>query len=68
MPSASILCFAGSTRKNSFNKSLVRVAMLGVEEAGATATFLDLAQYPLPLYDEDLERESGLVIFSSRCH
>ncbi|MBX9722923.1 MAG: NAD(P)H-dependent oxidoreductase [Candidatus Obscuribacterales bacterium] len=60
MPSASILCFAGSTRKNSFNKSLVRVAMLGAEETGATTTFLDLAQYPLPLFNEDLEQESGL--------
>ncbi len=60
MSSTSILCFAGSVRSNSFNKSLVRAAMHGVEEAGATATFLDLADYPLPLFSEDLERESGL--------
>ncbi len=56
----SILAFAGSTRTNSLNKKLARAAAAGAEAAGASATFIDLRDYPLPLFDEDLEREEGL--------
>ncbi len=55
-----ILCFAGSLRKDSLNKKLARQAMELVQAAGAEATFLDLKQYPLPVYDGDIEAESGL--------
>lgn len=55
-----ILGFAGSTRKDSFNKKLVKIALRGAEEAGAEVTFLDLRDLPLPLYDGDLEDEYGL--------
>ncbi len=56
---AQILAFAGSTRRDSYNKLLVRIAGAGAERAGATVTYLDLKDYPLPLFDEDLEREQG---------
>ncbi|MCH7751730.1 MAG: NAD(P)H-dependent oxidoreductase [Planctomycetes bacterium] len=55
-----ILAFAGSARKDSFNKKLLRVAVRAAEEAGAEVTLLDLAEYPLPLYDGDLEARDGL--------
>jgi NAD(P)H-dependent FMN reductase len=55
-----ILAFAGSTRRESFNKKLVRVAAAGAREAGAEVTFLDLAEIPLPLFDQDLEAAEGL--------
>jgi len=55
-----ILALAGSARAGSFNKQLVRVALRGAEEVGASTTFVDMRDYPLPLYDGDLERESGL--------
>jgi chromate reductase len=55
-----ILAFAGSARKDSVNKMLVRVAAQAATEAGAEATVLDLADYPLPLYDGDLEAQEGL--------
>ena len=55
-----ILAFAGSARKGSFNKKLLRVAAQAAEEAGAEVTVLDLAEYPLPLYDGDLEAREGL--------
>ena len=58
--SAKILAFAGSTRSNSFNKRLVRAAAVMAEEAGATVTIVDLRDYPLPLYDGDLEQAEGL--------
>ncbi len=55
-----ILGFAGSTRKDSWNKKLVQLALQGAEAAGATVTFLDLRDLPMPLYDGDLEEASGL--------
>lgn len=55
-----ILCFAGSLRKDSFNKKLARVAVECATAAGAEATFLDLKEYPLPIYDGDLEAADGL--------
>jgi chromate reductase, NAD(P)H dehydrogenase (quinone) len=55
-----ILAFAGSLRTGSYNKKLARIAAAAAREAGAEVNFLDLKEYPLPLYDEDLEREEGL--------
>lgn len=55
-----ILAFAGSTRKDSYNKKLVKIACKGAEELGAHVTYIDLHDYPLPLYDGDLEAEYGL--------
>jgi len=55
-----ILAFAGSLRRDSFNKKLVRLAAEKAREAGAEVTLLDLRDYPLPVYDGDLEEESGL--------
>jgi NAD(P)H-dependent FMN reductase len=54
-----ILVFAGSTRRESVNRKLARVAVQCVNEAGGQATLLELADYPLPLYNSDLEAESG---------
>lgn len=55
----SILAFAGSARRDSFNKKVVRIAARGAELAGAKVTVIDLADYPLPLFDQDLESASG---------
>jgi len=55
-----LLAFAGSSRKDSFNKILVKVAASGARAAGADVTFLDLKDYPLPIFDEDLEKAQGL--------
>lgn len=57
---AKLLCFAGSLRRDSFNKRLVKIAMQAAQEAGAHTTYVDLKDYPLPIYDGDLEAESGL--------
>ena len=54
-----ILAFAGSTRKDSFNKKLVRIAAQGAEVAGATVTLIDLKDFRLPLFDQDLEAAEG---------
>jgi len=55
-----ILAFAGSLRRDSLNAKLVKVAAAGAEEAGASVTRIDLRDYPLPVFDEDLETEDGL--------
>ena len=57
---AKILAFAGSSRKESFNKKLVRIAAMGAAEAGASVTVIDLADYPMPLFDQDLEAKDGM--------
>src|SRR5688500_15705787 len=55
-----ILAFAGSTRVESYNKKLVRIAIEGARAAGAEVTHIDLRDLPLPVFDEDLESSSGL--------
>jgi NAD(P)H-dependent FMN reductase len=55
-----IVAFAGSTRKDSLNKKLLRIAAEGAKDAGAEVTIIDLKDYPMPLYDGDLEAESGI--------
>jgi NAD(P)H-dependent FMN reductase len=57
---ASVLAFSGSLRSGSFNRSLVAVAAGGAREAGASVTELDIRDYPLPVYDADLEKAEGL--------
>ncbi len=55
-----ILAFAGSTRVDSFNKKLVKIAAAGARAAGAEVTDLDLRDLPMPLYDGDLEAKEGI--------
>jgi NAD(P)H-dependent FMN reductase len=55
-----ILAFAGSTRIDSYNKKLVKIAAAGAKVAGAEVTYIDLRDLPLPLFDEDLEAQEGL--------
>ncbi len=56
----SILIFAGSARRDSLNKKLARQAATVAHRSGARATFIDLRDYPMPLYDGDYERQSGV--------
>ena len=55
-----ILAFAGSTRTDSFNKKLIQVAAKGAQAAGAEVTLIDLRDFPMPLYDGDLEEKEGV--------
>lgn len=55
-----ILAFAGALRKDSTNKKTVLIAAQGARQAGAEVTYIDLKDFPVPLYDGDLEAESGL--------
>ena len=55
-----IAAFAGSLRKDSFNRKVLARAVLGAQEAGAEVDVIDLNHFRAPLYDGDLESESGL--------
>jgi NAD(P)H-dependent FMN reductase len=60
MTTPRILAFAGSLRTDSFNKKMVKVAAEGAKNAGALVEYIDLRDFPLPIFDEDLERAEGL--------
>lgn len=55
-----ILAFAGSLRVDSYNKKLIKVAIKGAEQAGAEVTHIDLLDYQMPIYNEDIETREGL--------
>ena len=59
-----ILVFAGSAREGSLNKKLARVAAHCLSEAGAEVTLVDLRDYPIPIYDGDLESREGMPPFA----
>ena len=60
METVKIIAFAGSLRKDSLNRKLVKVAACGAQGFGAQVTVIDLKDYPMPLYDGDLEQANGL--------
>ena len=60
MSTPKILTFAGSSREESFNKQLAKVAARCAEGAGAEVTVVDLRDFPMPLYCGDLHEEHGV--------
>jgi chromate reductase len=55
-----LLVFAGALRTDSCNKKFAREAARLVTEAGHEAEFLDLKDYPMPVYDGDIEAATGV--------
>ena len=55
-----ILAFAGSSKKGSVNKKLVKIAALAAQKEGASVTVIDLADYPMPIFNQDLEAKQGM--------
>jgi chromate reductase len=55
-----ILVFAGSIRTESFNARLAALAAKELALADVEVTRISLIDYPLPLYDGDLEAQSGV--------
>lgn len=58
MAGVKLLAFAGSTRTGSYNQRLLDLAVGLAREAGAEVTAIALRDYPMPLYDGDLERDA----------
>lgn len=55
-----ILVFAGSARRDSLNKKLARAAAKFISIPGVEVTFVDLDDYPMPVYHGDLEAAEGM--------
>lgn len=60
MPTPRLLAFSGSLRADSLNHKLVAIAAEGARAAGAEVTLIRLKDFPLPIFDEDLEKAEGL--------
>jgi chromate reductase len=54
-----LLFFAGSMREGSYNKKLALLARHIAEANGIEAVFVDLKDYPMPIYNGDLEAKDG---------
>jgi chromate reductase len=59
MPAPKILVFSGSTRTGSHNVKLAALAVKILTLLDVDATRISLTDYPLPLYDADLDARSG---------
>lgn len=55
-----ILAFSGSTRRNSYNQAVVECAAQAAKDAGAEVTVINLADYAMPIFNEDEEAEYGI--------
>jgi chromate reductase, NAD(P)H dehydrogenase (quinone) len=58
-PPARLLFFAGSSRTASHNKKLARLGAMIADANGIPSTFADLGDYPMPMYNGDLEAADG---------
>ncbi len=54
-----ILAFAGSLREHSYSKRVVKTAVKGAKAAGAEVTYIDLREFPMPIYNADDHEKDG---------
>jgi chromate reductase, NAD(P)H dehydrogenase (quinone) len=55
-----ILVLTGSARLDSVHRKLARQTVEALQNAGAEATLADLRDFPMPIYDGDLEAGEGI--------
>jgi chromate reductase len=60
MSALKILVIPGSLRTGSLNARLAAVAALELVQSGAEVTRISLSDFPLPIYDGDLQAKSGV--------
>jgi chromate reductase len=60
MPALKILVIPGSLRSGSLNARLASAAAQELALAGAEVTRISLVDFPLPIYDGDLQTKSGV--------
>ena len=60
MSSLKILVIPGSLRAGSLNARLAATAAYELAQAGAEVTRISLADFPLPIFDGDLQNKSGV--------
>jgi NAD(P)H-dependent FMN reductase len=54
-----ILAMGGSLRRNAWNQRIAEIAAQGAEVCGATVTGIELADYPMPLLNQDTEAQDA---------
>ena len=57
---AKLLFLAGSCRKGSLNMKLAQAAQKIANDLGSETTFIDLADFDMPIYNGDLEEKDGV--------
>ncbi|MEL6967772.1 MAG: NAD(P)H-dependent oxidoreductase [Pseudomonadota bacterium] len=57
---ANIIIIPGSVREQSVNRRLATVIGKAVTDQGGKATVINLADYPMPIYDGDAEAANGM--------
>lgn len=50
-----ILAIAGSFREHAYSKRVLTCAANGARAAGAEVTIVDLREYPMPIFDQDIQ-------------
>lgn len=60
MTTAKILAFAGSARRESWNRKVLEVAVQGARDAGAEVTVVNLGDFPMPIYNADWHEANGV--------
>ena len=60
MAALKILVIPGSLRSGSLNAKLAAVAAHALAQEGAEITRISLSDFPLPIYDGDLQAKSGV--------
>lgn len=60
MSQPKLVAFAGSLRTASHNKRIAHIAAEAARAAGAEVTFVDLREFNLPVFDQDIEDATGL--------
>src|SRR5438270_11212363 len=60
MAALKILVIPGSLRTGSLNARLAATAAYELAQAGAEVTRISLGDFPLPIYDGDLQNKSGV--------
>ena len=53
-----LLMFSGSARRASFNQQLIRAAAAKAKQLGAEVEVVDLADYDIPIFNQDLEADA----------
>lgn len=59
-PTPRIIAFSGSLRAGSYNTMAIKIAEEGAKAAGVEVTHINLRDFPMPIYDGDIESSQGL--------
>ncbi|MES2997645.1 MAG: NAD(P)H-dependent oxidoreductase [Verrucomicrobiota bacterium] len=60
MSKPKIIAFGGSLRAGSYNQKIAAIAAEGARAAGAEVNVIALRDFPMPIYDQDIEDDDGM--------